>query len=511
MNSSKRHLLLVLALIFMLAGYGQAAQVRAADADKVVVWSPGDNGSVKDWNSDPILQVVEKATNTSIEMVKIGWDTYTDQLNAAIASGKVPDIIGVIDHNNRTLINQWIKDGVIAPLEGDVAKAAPNVLADYDKNPTLAELRVGGKIYGKPISWGSGNYPNMGLLHIRQDLLDKYKMQQPDTFDAYFRYLDACTKDGLKGVVFSGKDGLLPALNAFAGAYGQPILGWPKTDKGYSFWAVQPGIKDALLMFRKMVASNQVDPVSWEANGDQARTEYVTGKACAYIFNGGGHIGRIQNDMTLANKDFKELMLPALDAGKGARGYTTEPQFWGLSFVANLKGNNPVAAARVLNYLASDEGLKLTSVGIKDRDYSEDKGDIKLLDARTQDGFPTELGNTGAHPLATTIVSWQPQEWQDFALLYGKDQAFKDWYKAMWDNQGKYQIKTFGLLSSSPKWTDFQSTSTELVTRTFVQIMQAKSDDEASKLFDQFVQDWNAQGGADAAKEMNDLLSSIYK
>ncbi|HVO70961.1 MAG TPA: extracellular solute-binding protein, partial [Aggregatilineaceae bacterium] len=362
-----RHLLRVLALTAVIfTGFLYQAPVNAAAPDKVVIWAPGDNGSVKDWNTDPILQEVEKATNTQIDMHMIGWDTYTDQFNAAIASGTTPDILGVVDHTNRTLINQWIKDGVVAAFEGDVAKAAPNVVADYDKNPALAELKIDGKIYGKPISWGSGNYPNMGLLHVRKDLLDKYKMQPPDTFDQYFQYLAACTKDGLQGVIFSASAGVGPALNAFAGAQGLPMLGWPKSDKGYGYWAVQTGMKDALLLFRKMVASNYVDPLSWEANGDQARTEYVTGKACSYIFNGGGHIGRIQNDMTLANKDFKEWMLPALDAGKGSRGYTSEPQFWGLSFVTNLKGNNPVAAARVLNYLASDEGLKLTSIGIKD-------------------------------------------------------------------------------------------------------------------------------------------------
>ena len=159
-------------------------------------------------------------------------------------------------------------------------------------------------------------------------------------------------------------------------------------------------MKDALTLFQSMVARGVVDPLSWEATTDQARTQYVTGKACAFIFNGGGHIGRIQNDLTLSNAAAKEWMLPALDAGKGQRGYMTEPQFSGETFITKLSGNNPVAAARVVNYLTSDDGYKLTSIGIKDQDYSEDSsGNITLLPQRTKDGFPAEAGDTGAHPL----------------------------------------------------------------------------------------------------------------
>ncbi len=138
----------------------------------------------------------------------------------------------------------------------------------------------------------------------------------------------------------------------------------------------------------------------WEMDGDKARTAYVSGSACSFIFNGGGHIGRIQNDMTLVDPGFQELLLPALDAGKGSRGYMSEPMFWGTTQIAGMKNNNPVAAARVLNYLTSPEGLKLTAIGIEGRDYEMKDGEIALLDQRTKDGFPTEAGDTGAHPLA---------------------------------------------------------------------------------------------------------------
>lgn len=506
MNARKLSLFVIVCALVLLTIGGTLVKAQ----DTVTIMLPGDSGSVADWNTDPILAAVEAATNTDIEIINVPWETFVDQVNAAVASGDAPDIIGVTDHNNKTLISQWVEDGVLAPFSGDVAAAAPNILRRYEMNPTLTELQIDGSIYGVPISWGDANYPNMGLLHVRADLLEKYGLEAPDTFEQYFAYLRACVDDGFTGVVFEGSLGVGAALNAFAGAYGSPIVGWVQTEAGYQYWATQPGIGDALVLFRQMVADGLVDPISWESDSDQARTQYVSGQACSFIFNGGGHIGRIQNDLTLINPDAKEYVLPAPSAGTDARGYTSEPQFWGLSFITGLEGSNPVAAARVLDFLASEDGLRLTAVGVEGIDYVMEDGNIVLQDARTERGFPSEAGDTGAHPLASTLVSWVPQSWQDFSLLYGKDEAFKDWYAQMWANQGMYQLGSFGLLSTTPLWTDFQATSSELISRTFLAIVQSGSEQEARDLFTQFVADWQSLGGEAATAEMSALLTGVY-
>ena len=489
--------------------------VRAAGPDKIMIWSPGDNGTVKDWTKDAILAEVERATNTDIEIVRIGWDVYTDRLNAAIASGKVPDIITTVDHNNKTLIGQMIKDGIVAPFDGDLGKLMPNVLAEYQKNASLNELKYDGKIYMKPVSWGAGNYPNQGILHVRKDVLDKLRLKAPETFAQYADYLRACTKTGLKGVVFAaGGDGGLGGLtSAFAGAYGLPFGGWVKAkDRGFGAAAIQPGMADALLLFRAMVADGLVDPQSWEfKNGDDARNKYVAGETCALIFNGGGHIGRIQNDMDAAKKGAENWVLPALSAGKGARGYTTEPRFWSGTFLAKLPGNNPTAGARVLNYLSSQQGLDLTSLGIRGQDYEKKGSEIVLnKESRSAHNFPSGAGDTGAHPLATPIVSWVPQELQDFSLLYGKPKTYQTWYRQMFANQGKYKTPSYGLLTTTPLWTKASASLNDLTARSLLEIVRSGSEADARAKFEAFVKAWLAQG-AEAQSEMSTALAAIYK
>lgn len=513
----KHHLRTSLAIAFILSiGLLLSVSVGAAQdtVDRVVIWSAGDNGNVVDWDSDPILQAIEEATNTDIVVRKLDASSHIDQYNAAAATGEFPDIIGTVPHTNRNLIQSWADDDIIAPFTGEVAGAAPNVLAEYAANPTLSELLINNEIYAQPVGWGDGNYPNMGLIHVRQDLLEKYGMEAPETFAQYFDYLRTAVTDGHTGVVFNGNspNGASVLINAFAGAYGLPMLGWVKTDSGWEYYATQSAMKDAVLLFRQLVTEGLVDPSSWTMV-DEARDTFVAGEPASLIFNGGGHIGRIQNDMDLAGNGAREWMLPApaIEEGSDVRGYTSEPMFWSVSFLGNMPNNNPAAAARVINFLISDEGYKLTTLGVNGIDYEENNGEITLLPGRNADrGFPTAAGGTGAHPIATAIVSWVPQTWQNWQLLYGKDDDYEAWFNDMWENQGRFQIPSYGSLSTTPQWTDFQPTSGELVNRAFLGMMQAGSDEEASAIFDQLVLDWHAAGGTDAQAEMDILLSQLY-
>lgn len=504
-----RKMLAVFVLLAMIVPVGLSGTAAQDGPDKVVIWSPGDNATVTDWDTDPILMAVEEATNTDIEMVKIDWSSYIDQLNAAALSGELPDIIGTVEEGQDALIQSWVDDGVLAAYEGDVAAAAPNVLAQYEMNPLLNEIKVNGQIYAQPVGWGDETYPNMGLIHVRGDLLEKYGMEPPETFDEYFAFLRAAVDDGQTGVIFNAAEGVGPAINAFAGAYGLPMRGWvPLDDGGYGYYAVQPGMKDVLLLFRQMVAEGLVEPESW-ALVDEARDRYVAGQGASLLFNGGGHIARINSDMALAGTG-TSVLLPAPDAGEGQRGYTAEPMFWGRTYLGGMSNNNPEAAARVINFLVSEEGYRLTAIGIEGIDYEMVDGQIALLPARHERGFPTESGDTGAHPMASTIVSWVPQEWQNFAALYGQDQAFVDAFDTAWANQGMYQIDAFGILKVSPKWVDFQATGDELVARSYLDIVNAGSEREAELLFDQFVEAWLNAGGAEATEEMSALLTEVY-
>jgi putative aldouronate transport system substrate-binding protein len=482
----------------------------------ITVASPCGSGPVADWSTDPILAELERQTNTDIEFQAVDWDAFPESINAGAAAGDIPDVIGVIGPDRRATLEQWARDGVIAPFTGDAAAAAPAIIAQYDADPSLAEIKVDGEPFFQPVSWGSGVFPNRGIIHIRKDLLDAYNLSEPQTFEELAAFIERAVAEGQGGLVWGGAD--IPgfsdngALSAFAGAAGGPGTGWAKTQDGYRYWAVLPSTLTALQTMRAMFERGLVNPGVMELTADAARAEFVSGKAAALIFNGGGHIGRIQNDMSLVDPAFKEWVLPAPAGADGStRGYTNEPQFWGFSTLGGLESNESVAAARVMDYLTSEDGARLTAIGIEGRDWRQEGDQIVLDEAqRAKDGFPTEAGDTGAHPLATCLVSWQPQEWQDFSLLYGKPQEFKDWYASMWDNQGRHVVDAVGFNTSTPAWSSFQAQSNELIDRAFLEIVRAASDEEAAARFEQFVADWEAGGGTAATAEIDAALKAAY-
>lgn len=479
----------------------------AQSAEKVVIWSPGDNGPVRDWDTDPILQEVEKATGTDIEMVKIGYDVYEQRVNATLASRETPDIIATL--SNYPMVFQLAEQGAFAPFEGEVGEAAPNVLAMYDEGSSAEGVKVDGKVYAQPVYWNSSDSPAGVQIHLRKDLLDELGLAVPDTFEQYFGFLEACSEaNDVAGVTFNGTAFSTGQLAGFAGAFGLSTVGWTETENGYESPLVQPEMKEALLLFRQLVERGLVDPAAWENDQDAARSRYVSGEACSLIFNGGGHIGRIQNDMDLLERGYQEYLLPAPSAGGEARGYPLGPSFYGLTVLSNLRGNNPVAAARVLNYLNSEEGIKLTVLGVEGVDYAEDNGEITLLPARAERGFPATAGDTGAHPLATPIVSWVPQEWQDFQLLYGKPASFETWYQQMQDNMYLYTLPSTGALIQTEAGIRYGGALSDLTDRYLVEIVRAASDADASAKFDEFVAAWKAAGGDQVTAEVNEVLSA---
>lgn len=490
-----------------------AANESGGEKENVEVWVGKVASEVSDWDNNAILKEIEEKTGTDINITWMDPSSFSDQLNAAAASGEFPDI-ACCTYASRTTLRTWIDGGIIASFEGEIADAAPNVISQYENNESLNEIKIDGKIYFQPVYWGKGNEPNMGIIHVRKDLMEKYGLDEINTYDQFIEYLTKAKADGLQGVTFTanqefGKNN----LSAMLGAYGKPCNGWYRNGENFEHWSVQPEVADALVLWRNLIADGLVSPEVWTSDNDTARAEYVSGKAAALVFNGGGHIGRIQNDMSLIDETYQNMILPALDFGTGTRGYTNEPMYSGFTVIGGSSKNNPVAAAKVINFLVSEEGEQLTAIGIEGRDYvktGNDYDDVEWLEERFNDGFPTEANDAGAHPLASGIVSWQPMKWQEFAMLYGKDDAYKEWYKAQRENQVKYVVEAYGINSSCAEWDKFASTYEDLYKRATIDAVKASSDEETRQIWNTYIDNFMSQGGEEASKAMNKLLKAQF-
>ncbi len=132
----KRIMGLTIALILLLVAVVPAL---AQGDSKVTIWIGGTGSEVADWKNNAILNAIEEAVGAEIELVWIP-DGMSDMLTAGAISGNLPDIICCVNHTDKAMLQTWVDGGVVAPVVGEVAHAAPNWTNLYEVNENLNEL-----------------------------------------------------------------------------------------------------------------------------------------------------------------------------------------------------------------------------------------------------------------------------------------------------------------------------------------------------------------------------------
>lgn len=106
----------------------------SAENETVRIMVPGTGGGVSDWDNDEILVAIEAATDTDIKVEWVDSSSIEELLTAAAASGNFPDMACALDDSSKTFLQSLVDNNIIAAYEGDVAEAAPNVVARYEEN-----------------------------------------------------------------------------------------------------------------------------------------------------------------------------------------------------------------------------------------------------------------------------------------------------------------------------------------------------------------------------------------
>ena len=138
-----RKVMVLLLALMMVVTMGSSA--LAQGDGKVTIWIGGDGGSVTNWDENIILKTIEEKTGVDVELVFI-VDGLNDQLTAAAVSHDMPDIIVSQDQNAKTMLQMWADGGIIAPVTGEVAEAAPNWVKLYDTHASLSEIKLNGEL-----------------------------------------------------------------------------------------------------------------------------------------------------------------------------------------------------------------------------------------------------------------------------------------------------------------------------------------------------------------------------
>lgn len=350
-------------------------------------------GFPEDKSKDFVYQTILERTGVGIEFVVI--DDYYTALNVRLTGNSAPDMF-VADSEHMQV---YAAQGLLKDLTDTKEKLQPMLSylgSEYD-NYTLYQ---DGHMYALPKANAvSSRYYS---LFLRQDYLDNYGLAVPTTVDEFYDYCMTIKENdpvgGGQTIPFTG-DGW-KALNVLANPYGVSLGNHIIIcDNEVTNSLLQPGMKDALTTVKKFWGSGLVDPDVFAKKLAKEHTLGAFAGATAIEWSNVLKQAYV-NQVHEVNPDANYICAAPLKNADGSAGVygTDDYNFNGDSkYVVNadITDEKLAGIVRVLNYLASDEGVMLSYVGLEDEHWNYDADGKVVINEEKKD----EINFTAAYQL----------------------------------------------------------------------------------------------------------------
>lgn len=344
-----------------------------------------------DWAAYQIVR--EKlGINLKIVLLPTAQTDADAKVNAAGAANQLPDLFQV----NRGPWFKFYEAGLIAPID-DLLPLMPDrtkkLYSDEIRNKLVS---LDGKMYGLP---QPGQILYTDGLVIRKDWLTKLGLEAPKTLDEFLVVAKAFTeKDpdgngkndtyGFCGYVESEGLGVVAGLGKrfdwIYGAYG--VAGtWNLTDSAsFALNARNPNFMKATAYIKSLIDAKVVDPDWPTLKKDEYRARWKQG-LCGIMHENFAALSTKANysdfDKNFPDGEWEVLPPPAGPDGKSSEGVSlTNVRIFAVSQTAMDAGKGE-AIAKLLEWMASDEGYFLLGFGQEGVNYKkDDKGYITTKD-----------------------------------------------------------------------------------------------------------------------------------
>ncbi|MFD0961041.1 extracellular solute-binding protein [Paenibacillus chungangensis] len=452
---------------------------------KIVV----NNGSRKfpegmDANSNPYLDYIESNTNLDIEVVTPPKEGYQEKVNVMMASGDLPDMIY---SNDSAWLANMVKQKALKPLNEAIDKAGSHLKA-FIPEEAWKSVTFGGNIYAIPVI---NPVPGNEIMYIRKDWLDNVGMESPTTLEEYVDVMRAFAqndpdqngKDDTMGLIVGENLGLTAPIT---GAFGVQKGQWVERDGKLVYSSTLPEMKQAIQFLAELYKEGLIDQ-EWALNKYATVTEKIssgkTGLFSAMWYDTRGPIKTSQQNDPDAEWVSAEFPIGP-DGKQGTFGSSL------------IKGYNVVpttskhadGVVKMLDYLI-DEGHRDMVLGFEGEVWTEKEGKVE-----------TNFEEHNKHIYRLTLAELVGIP--DDPVAFEKNDALGLEFKLSENIRKINQHKMHSLYLGAPtpgmaKYGDKLKTLEETV---FATIVMGKKPIDA---FDQFVKEWNEQGGSEITDEVN--------
>jgi putative aldouronate transport system substrate-binding protein len=288
----------------------------------------------------------EGLPDVDINWIIVPSNSLTEKINILMASGEMPDLVPC---NDTDMIN-WAENGLIVPLDKEVAQYFPN----QTKFLGEAELKFAfynGKQYR--LLTPKTDIENPVVMEVRTDWLEALGKEVPTTLDEAMDLMKAFTFEDPDGngkddtIGFSGSKNL-GLMQPFINAYGVNEGFWSNVDGTILPDIILPEMKEALKYIREMYAAGVYDKDSLVQVNSQAEEKDTAGITGFVTFYSWGTASRITPALREKGMDLKPL--PPLKSSVGTPIYPRSPGIWG-RYAVTVKSEYPEVPVRIMNWL----------------------------------------------------------------------------------------------------------------------------------------------------------------
>jgi putative aldouronate transport system substrate-binding protein len=134
----------------------------------------------------------EPNLNTTVDIKFLNWSDYTTKYLLLLSGGEPVDLIYTAAW---CYYNEEAAKGAFVELTDEFLKQNMPYTQEQQPKESWNQISIDGKIYAVPKAKAA--FTAYNITAVRQDLIDKYKLTVPDSFDNYQKYLEELA--GLKG------------------------------------------------------------------------------------------------------------------------------------------------------------------------------------------------------------------------------------------------------------------------------------------------------------------------
>lgn len=394
----KKLLAICLLIAMMLPAFSSGAAesaATAADQPLRITMYYSDNSTLPfkdDWLT---ITTLEEKYNVDIQFEVIPIADYQTKVSLALNTyNNAPDVIlyqSITGENASLALN-----GAIVPIS-DYAEWTPNFNArveEFGIQDSIDSLRLSdGKYYSLPGIFDVPFYD--GGLILRDDLLEKYGLEVPKTFDDLYNVLKVFKEnnpDSYPLTILAGPRvfyrftmpsfGISLGRNSSSGSY---VLSWDYEEGKYFAGAISDEYKTYITYMHKLYAEGLLDPeMADPIDGTKWSQKMATGKSMvtyAYYDQIGGVEAASQID------GFSLNMYPSLAGPAGAHNQPKSKTGAGVIFPAKTAESKDFERiVRTVDELFfSEEAAEIWCLGVEGVTYNIVDGEVKFIDSLTSD------------------------------------------------------------------------------------------------------------------------------